>query len=451
MEQLARSQPSASVGTGEPDTASTVAPFVERRQGDGRRLRPPTPRVALVVAGMAVVLSVLVLGREALSPFIVGLLLVYLLDPPVERLTRARLPRPVAILAVYGVALFLVVEAVNLTLRPVAEQVTRFSQDLPGLIGQLDHQLQRLSEVYRGLELPVQVRGAIDDWFASVAAGQVGFNPGVLLPVANLTAGFVSSLFGYLVIPVWAFYLLKDRGSLVKGFDQMLPPEWRTDVWEVIQLSERVLGQWIRGQFILGLTVGLATFAGLLVLDVTVDPVFGRFALLLALIAGILELLPIIGPIIAAVPAILLAATVSPQAALAAVILYVVVQQLENNLLVPKIQGDAVALHPSAVMFALVMGGAIAGLLGAILALPITAAARDVFAYLFRRLSEPMVPPEIAAEMAFAGPGPGAERDGVPVRRRAAPVAAAEPVFASPAAGAHVPQADPRGPEASGG
>ncbi len=444
MEQLARSQLSASAGTSDSDTASAIAPFVENRPGGGRRLRPPTPRVTLVLIGAAVVLSVLYLGREALGPFIVGLLLVYLLDPPVERLTRARLPRPVAILGVYGLALFLVVEALNLTLRPVVQQLTRFSQDLPALIGQLDHQLQRLSEVYRGLELPTQVRGVIDDWLASVAAGQVGFDPGVLMPVVNLTAGFVSSLFGYLVIPVWVFYLLKDRRPLVESFDRMLPPEWRADVWEVIQLSERVVGQWIRGQFVLGLTVGVGTFAGLMILDVTVDPVFGRFALLLALIAGILELLPIIGPIIAAVPAILLAGTASPQAAVAALILYVVVQQLENNLLVPKIQGDAVALHPSAVMFVLVVGGAIAGLLGAILALPITAAARDVFAYLFRRLGDPLASPESAAEAALAGHGGSSGR-------RGAPMAAAEPVFASPAAGAHVPSAGPRHPEATGG
>jgi predicted PurR-regulated permease PerM len=451
MEQLAGSPGSAPVPTSEQDPSPIAAPFVERRKGDGGRLRPPTPRVALVLLGALLVLCVLYLGREALSPFVVGLLLVYLLDPPVERLTRTRLPRPAAILAVYGAALLLVVEAINLTLRPVADQLTRFSQDLPGLIGQLDHQLQRLSEVYRGLELPAQVRSAIDEWLASVAAGQVGFDPGVLLPVVNLTAGFVSSLFGYLVIPVWAFYLLKDRRPLVEAFDRMLPAEWRTDVWEVIQLSERVLGQWIRGQLVLGLTVGVGTFAGLLILDVAVDPVFGRFALLLALIAGALELLPIIGPIIAAVPAILLAATASPQATVAAVILYIVVQQLENNLLVPKIQGDAVALHPSAVMFALVVGGAIAGLLGAILALPITAAARDVFAYLFRRLSDPLVPAEVAAEAAFAGHGQTGEPGGSSAGRRGVPMAAAEPVFASPAAGAHVAPAGARRPGTSVG
>jgi predicted PurR-regulated permease PerM len=172
------------------------------------------------------------------------------------------------------------------------------------------------------------------------------------------------------------------------AFDRSLPDGWRADVWAVIRIVERVFSQWVRGQLFLGVTVGIATFVGLEILNFAVDPIFGRFALLLAVSAGILELLPIIGPIIAAVPAVLLAATAGPEAAVAALILYLLVQQVENNLLVPKIQGDAVELHPSAVMFSLVVGGAIAGLLGAILALPVAAAGRNVFRYLFGRLSD---------------------------------------------------------------
>jgi hypothetical protein len=182
--------------------------------------------------------------------------------------------------------------------------------------------------------------------------------------------------------------------------------------------------------------VGLATFAGLIALSVSVDPVFGRFALLLALVAGFLELLPIIGPIIAAVPAILLAATAGPQAVAAAFLLYLLVQQVENNLLVPKIQGDAVALHPSAVMFALVVGGAIAGLMGAILALPITAAGRDVLAYLFARLSPPGAGPAMA-EAAATGEA------NHPGRRAAVTPAAVEPAAMEPAAGEPLAAAEP--------
>ena len=97
--------------------------------------------------------------------------------------------------------------------------------------------------------------------------------------------------------------------------------------------------------------------------------------------------MPVIGPIISAIPAVLIAATAGIEAVIAALVLYTLVQQVENNFLVPKIQGDATDLHPAAVIFAIIIGGALAGLLGAILALPVLAASRDVVRYLFRRLS----------------------------------------------------------------
>jgi predicted PurR-regulated permease PerM len=140
------------------------------------------------------------------------------------------------------------------------------------------------------------------------------------------------------------------------------------------------------------------------VLSRTVDPIFGRYAVLLSVIAGLFELIPIIGPDRSAVPAVLLAATVSPAAVIAALVLYFV-QQVENNFLVPKIQGDAVELHPAVVMVAIIIGGSLAGLLGAILALPVTAAFRDVVRYLFRRLS-PDEPEALAASLRSIGMSP---------------------------------------------
>lgn len=391
------------------------APFAERRIGsDGRRLRPPTTRVALVLFAAVVISYVLYLGRGILAPFVLGLLLVYLLSPAVDLLHRLRIPRVIAILGVYAGFVFLIVEAINLTIGPVVAQVSRFARDLPDLVARLDVQLQLLSDTYRGLALPPPVRAAIDEWVGGLVEKGVNLDPTVLLPFVNVTAGFVVGLFGYLIIPVWSFYLLKDRKSLSSSFDRSLPPEWRADVWEVVGIVQKVVGQWVRGQIVLGVTVFLATFGGLLLLSELVHPVFGQFALLLAIIAGVLELLPVIGPIIAAIPAILLAATAGGEAVIAALVLYTVVQQVENYLLVPKIQGDAVRLHPSAVMFALILGASIAGLLGAILALPITAATRDVYRYLFRRLSPNPPPPALAAALALGEepPAPPAPEPG---------------------------------------
>lgn len=393
-----------------PPTAWVAAlpppPFVDPDATPGTpHFAPLSPRVGVLIAA-AIILGVLLwLARDAVRPFVFGLLLVYLLDPPVRWLSRIGLPRTLSIVIVYVVAVVVIVEFVNLTLAPLINEIVRFAQDLPGLAEQLQAQVQRLSEVYARLQLPDAVRDWIDAMIAGLVKGDPATPPfavGDLLPVLTGAGSFVGALFGYILLPVWIFYLLKDRVTLTAQFDRSLPATWRFDVWAVIKIVRRLFGQWVRAQFILGLSVGVFTFIGLLLLSEYVDPVFGRYAVLLSVTAGILELLPIIGPIIAAVPAVLLAATAGLEPVIAALVLYTLVQQVENNVLVPKIQGDAIEMHPALVMFAIIIGGALGGLLGAILALPVAAAIRDVMRYLFRRLS-PEAPEALAVSIAGLG------------------------------------------------
>jgi predicted PurR-regulated permease PerM len=379
-------------------------------------MAPLSPRVAVLIGAAIVIALILWMARDAVRPFIVGLLLVYLLDPPVRWLTRRGLPRIAAILLVYVIAIVAIVEFLNLTLRPLVTEAAQFIEDLPALMEQFEAQLVRLAEIYQGLNLPPAVREYIDTAIQALTTGEASFNPTLFLPVLTGATSFLGGIFGYFLLPVWAFYLLKDRVRLLDTFDRGLPAAWRPDTWATLRIVERVFGQWVRGQLLLGVTVGLMTFVGLMVLSVLVDPIFGRYAVLLSIIAGVLELLPIIGPIIAAVPAILLAATAGLEATVAAFILYLAVQQLENYLLVPKIQGDAVQLHPAVVIFALIVGGSLAGLLGAILALPVTAAARDVVRYLFRRLSPPSEAgslEELGRDLGIEPPQAGGRTDAV--------------------------------------
>ena len=253
------------------------------------------------------------------------------------------------------------------------------------------------------MQIPAPVRDWIDGMLASIGEGGApAVDLTAVFPILTGATTLIGALFGYVLLPVWVFYLLKDRVTLAVEFDRSLPEAWRFDAWAVIKIARRLLGQWVRAQLVLGLTVGAFTFIGLLILSRLVDPVFGRYAVLLSVSAGILELLPIIGPIISAVPAVLLAATAGLEPVIAALVLYTLVQQVENNVLVPKIQGDAIDLHPALVIFAIVIGGAFAGLLGAILALPVTAAARDVVRYLFRR-STPNASADVARSIAGLG------------------------------------------------
>jgi predicted PurR-regulated permease PerM len=365
--------------------------------GPGSRIPIPTPRVLVVLIGLAVLGVVLYFARHALGPFVIGLVLAYLLDLPVERLGRLRIPRWASVLIVYAIAIVLIVFAVRAVVRPLADEIMAFIRDFPAFIAQV-------TDLYAHLDLPAEVRDAIDGWLASLGQGVGGFNPGDLLPVFTGIAGVLGSIVSYIVVPVWVFYLIKDRPALTRAVECSLPAEWRADARAVSGLSLRVFGQWLRGQVFLGLVVGIATFIGLEILSLTVDPVFGRFAVLLSVLAGVLELLPIIGPIISAIPAVILGLTASPQAAIAAVLLYLVIQQFENHVLVPKIQGDAVELHATIVIMAIVLGGAIAGWLGAIFAVPITAAARDIFRYAFHRVDDPPATPDEAMSIIRAHP-----------------------------------------------
>jgi predicted PurR-regulated permease PerM len=369
-------------------------------QPQPHRLQMPTPRVALVIAAAIVIAVILYLARHALTPFIVGALIVYMLDPAVGFVARIRIgktrtiPRGLAVLIVYLITAFVVIEGTVLLIGPLVSQLLDYVRDLPALVATLESTMTSIAETYRQLELPDSVRKFIDDALADVGQGAGSIDFGALLPIARGLAGTAATFFGFLIIPIWAFYILRDRVRITSSFAGSLPATWRDETWAILTIIERVFGRWIRGQILLGLIVGAATFGGLLLLGWLVDPRFIQFAVFLAVIAGVLELLPIIGPIISMIPTLLIALiTRDPVTSIVGVlILYIAVQQLENAVLVPKIQGDAVELHPSLVIFALIVGGAIAGLLGAILAIPITAASRDVYRYLFRRLSDDEVP-----------------------------------------------------------
>ncbi len=382
----------------------------------GGRLRAPTPRVALAILTAIVVGVVLYLGRSAHTPFLIGLVLIYVLGPAIDRLARVRVagrrvPRGLSVLIVYVVAIVVIVQGIALLIGPLVQQILEYVRDLPRFTQALDDATRRFTEFYREMQLPPGIREAIDRAIAQFGQGASNFDFGSLLPIARSIAGGFGIVFGFLIVPVWMFYILKDRPRLVEDFDRAIPPAWRRDVWAVLNIIERVFGRWLRGQLLLGLIVGLATFGGLVVLGFVIDQRFLSFAILLAVIAGIFELLPIIGPILSMIPTLLVAVTVRDPAAgvIGVLVLYLIVQQLENNVLVPKVQGDAIELHPSVVIFALIVGGAIAGLLGAIFALPITAAGRDVYRYLFRRASEddPDIPPPEAPDMRRKiAPGP---------------------------------------------
>jgi predicted PurR-regulated permease PerM len=173
---------------------------------------------------------------------------------------------------------------------------------------------------------------------------------------------------------------------MTSAFYSLVPAVLREDVRNVLVLADSVLGAYLRGQVLLCLSVGVSFTVGLLFLRVD-------FALLLGVIAGVLEAVPVLGPILGAIPAVLVALATSPSNVIWVVVLALALQQLENLFLVPQVQGMTVHLHPAVVMLVLVVGSEVAGLVGVILGVPLTAMFRDVASYLYLRLADPPLPP----------------------------------------------------------
>ena len=182
--------------------------------------------------------------------------------------------------------------------------------------------------------------------------------------IVKLTVGIFSNLLTTLTVLVFTFYFLLERRKLEDMLAQTMGVDAADRIVSTLKEVESRLGAWVNGQIFLMILIGVSVYIGLTVLHV-------EFALPLAIIAGVLEIVPMIGPIVSAVPAILVALTISPFLALSVGALYFIVQQVENNIFVPLVLKKSVGLSPIVTIFALMVGARLAGVVGAILAVPV--------------------------------------------------------------------------------
>ena len=359
-------------------------------------------RQALFALAMIVFVGALLWqARGALPAFFIGLALAFVLDPVVTRLHGAGLPRWAGVLIAYIAAVGVIWAIVAFVVPPITAQAREFVDQLPEWGAAVGDFEQALLDWYESLPLPPEIREAIDASIASGGRVLADLLTALLAPTVSVIVRAASFVVGLVVVPVWLFYVLKDRERFTSSVSGGLPPSWRPDVANILALLGRVGGRWVRGQLLLGVSIFLATAIGLTILTLIGFSEFGQFTLVLALIAGVLEWLPIIGPIVAAIPAILIGLTIGVPAAIAAGVLYIGIQQLENHILVPKVMGDAVDLHPAVLIMALVIGGSLFGIGGAILAAPAVAAGRDLYRYGYHRFGG-LVPAD-AFELAIHG------------------------------------------------
>ncbi len=293
--------------------------------------------------------------KDVVFLLFIALILVSALHSPVDFLCKKKVPRVLAIFLIYTLLIIMLAIASLIIVPALNEQYRSLIQQAPYLINNLNRLL-----VF--VQIPSdQVVASLSQPFAAVGKN-----------LFKITTGAVGTLVGLITLLVLTFYLLLDWSKVVKLLASPFSGHQERLVVALINDIEKSLGGWLRGQLSLSFIVGLLVFGGLTALGVP-------SALALALIAGILEIVPIIGPILSAIPAIIIALTISPIVAVATAALYFVIQQLENNLIVPTVMAKAVGVNPVVTILALMVGAKLAGIVGIILAVPSVVVVKIVF------------------------------------------------------------------------
>ena len=233
--------------------------------------------------------------------------------------------------------------------------------------------LQEWAEVFRQ-QFPPEMQQELDKLTldAGVAVGNM-IRDTFVKGISFIPTTF-SLIFGFIALPIFLFYILKDSEKLNKSFHSALPPWVAEHTKNIISIIERVLGRYIRAQLLLGFIVAYLCFVGLLFLRIDFAPALAAFA-------GLTELVPTLGPWIGGAAAVIVVLAIAPEKAIWVAILYLSVQLLENTLLVPRIQGGYLHIHPAIVIVLLVLGAYIAGFWGLILAVPLTATIVEIYKY----------------------------------------------------------------------
>lgn len=285
---------------------------------------------------------ILWLSRELIYALFLAFIFMSALKPAVNLLEKQRLPRFLATLIVFFTALFLLVFVVSFIFPPLVTESLAFTKNLPLLIG---HTIPAVSQYFNSDSL-------------------TSFLPDITQNFIRVVGSIFSNFIFIISIIFFTFYFLLEE-RLLKNFLERFIDDSRADyIVSIATKAERRMGAWVWGELVLMTVIGVMTYIGLSLLQV-------RYALPLAVFAGLLEVVPIIGPTISAIPAFFVAASTSWFFATTVVILYFIIQQVENNLIVPFVMKKAVGIHPIITLIALTVGGKLGGLLGVFLSVPV--------------------------------------------------------------------------------
>jgi predicted PurR-regulated permease PerM len=319
--------------------------------------------------------------------FLTAAVIALILNPLVAGLQRAHLPRGIAIVCVYLGFVAALVAAGVLLANPISDQVTTLRDDIPSITDSANQRLADVQDYFdrKGINVEIKKQGhtALDTLQSKV----VGGTDSIVSFGTDLLTKLVTASFGLILVFVLSVYMLihgERIGSLVRG---VMPPGDGTREDDYPSRVVRAVAGYVRGQLLFSVVMGAGAGIGLWIFGVTgIFPDGKTYALAFGVWFGLMELVPYVGPFLGAVPPLLVALFQDPLTAVWVALLFIGLQQIEGHIASPLIFGHALRINPLLVIFALLFGAELFGIVGALVALPVAAVVRETVVYLRQHL-----------------------------------------------------------------
>lgn len=313
--------------------------------------------------------------RSLFIPFVIAVLIAYIIYPLVRSLETRGVNRAGAILTVYAAGTVLAGIFFAVFVPALFQEAKSFSRILPVYTRAWEDVQAYLYRISERVYLPPEGRQILKEMTDHIRSGVLqrlrSFASGVL--------GIISLLPSLILAPFLAYYLIRDFDHLKKRFLAFLPPGCRNDLLSLLREGDLIFSQFLRGHLLISVIVGLITGVGAALINMP-------FAILIGFFTAVADLIPVFGPALAAIPVVGLALSISRWQAFLMLVVFLAVQQLEGSILTPRLLGNRVGLHPLTVVFVLLIGGYLAGPLGLIFAVPAAGLLRVVLSYLWEKM-----------------------------------------------------------------
>ncbi|WP_017755906.1 AI-2E family transporter [Calidifontibacillus oryziterrae] len=301
----------------------------------------------------------------ALTPLLISSFIAYLLLPVVEFIHARRVPRVIAILAIYVVFFGGIGFGLYKLIPQLLNQFKDLNENIPYLVNTYRHWINEID--FRTEHFPEGIHQRIEEGLHSIESGI----DQLLTTIAVFLKELLNSLILFALIPLIVFYMLKDISLFKKAIWYVTPRKWRRPGIQLLKQIDESLGNYIRGQLFVCLLIGIVATASFWIVGM-------NYPLILGTIIGITNIIPYFGPFIGAIPAIIVAITLSGKMVLIVAMIIVLLQFLEGNILAPLIVGKSLHMHPVVIIITLLVGEELAGVIGMILAVPVIAILREV-------------------------------------------------------------------------